>query len=70
MKLKPNTKLMIYIDNFCMYTTVKQVQDQKLLKLLKEIETAPEFTGIGTNIETSDHTGTTRNYSVQITVLT
>lgn len=47
-KLKKNQKLMIYIDNFCIYTTVKELYDKKLIDLLEKIGNS---NAIGTNID-------------------
>jgi hypothetical protein len=47
-KLKPSQKLMIYIDNFCIYTTVKDLNDKKLLDLLNQLG---DSNAIGTNID-------------------
>jgi hypothetical protein len=48
MKLKKSQKLMIYVNNFCIYTTVGQLQDKKLLDLLNQMG---DSWSIGTNID-------------------
>lgn len=47
-KLKPSQKLMIYINNFYIHTTVKQLNDKKLIDLLEKMGDAE---AIGTNID-------------------
>ena len=48
MKHKKTQKLMIYVNNFCIYTTVGQLQDKKLVELLDKMG---DSWSIGTNIE-------------------
>lgn len=66
MKLKKNQKLMIYIDNFCLYTTVKEVQDKKILDLLDKMENSQS---VGTRLDMTDFQGKEKSYNVQINLI-
>lgn len=65
--LKPSQKLMVYIDNYCFYTTVKDLRDQKLLNVLNLIQKGDS--GAGTRIY-SYIDGKEVSHNVQINVLT
>lgn len=65
--LKLNQKLMVYIDNFCFYTTVKDLRDEKLIKVLNLIQKGDS--GAGTRIY-SYVNGKEVSHNVQINVLT